>query len=328
MAALVSSVNIELVRKAYSTHAVAGDFLPCVYVVEPTSRCNINCIMCPNSALPDVLLGDMALDRAAEIFEAISPTAELVMLYFMGEPLLHPSFREYLQLARKFLKGTLVLSTNATLLNDRAISAIVDAKIDLVLCCIDRWSKEAYEQVRRGAKFDTVVDNTKRLLEARGVGSFPQVIVKALDINHMEENERIEFSDYWSQRGGIPLVGWLNTWAGQRSNLLKLTTLTAPYEAQKRSPCADLWFKMVINWRSEVVLCCHNFDSSIPLGSLRSGESVAKTWHGEQIRQLRQEHANGRYGINALCRGCREWGELGELDAYLTLDRESLHLVF
>lgn len=318
--------NVAELKRAYGAGEVVGSFMPAVFVVEPTSHCALNCVMCPQSELGANQLGQMSLQRASAIAKAIAPFAELTMLYFMGEPLQHSDIDAYLSLMRNALSGRLVLSTNGMDLNEENRASLL-RNVDVVIACVDRWDSQAYRRIRRGGNFETVVANFEALLAERGDSLSPMVIAKTLDI-HMPPDEQTRFAAHWSERGAIPLIGWVDTWAGQLPSLRKLTSTPAPYDESPRVACADLWFKMVINWRSEVVLCCHNFNYSHKLGSVRSAVDIARVWHSQELGELRRDHLRGNFACNSLCEGCREWGALTELDAYVDLSPELLHLVF
>ena len=329
---LVNMDNIRAVKDAMGSRVVIGDFSPAVFVLEPTNRCNADCIMCPNSQLSQLALGDMPVSLFEKIVRQISPTAELTMLYFMGESSLHPNFGELLSIARAELRGKIVLSTNASELTDDMIAALVN-NTDLIIACIDRWEPNVYERIRRGCSFVQTVSSIERLLTARGENQHPRVIVKALDIHFPGEHkidlaaEEAAFARYWESRGAILLSGWLNTWAGQLGGLKKMSRLITPYVTTKRQSCADLWFKMVINWRGEVVLCCHNWDSSLLLGNLES-QSPEEIWQSPSVTNVRAAHLEANFSCNKLCNRCEEWGEPAELDAYLHLQEDDLYRVF
>lgn len=329
---LVCPTNVAAIRDAIREGRSKGDFLPAVYVLEPTNRCNVDCIMCPNSDFADHELGDIALDEFSRIVSAISPTAELTMLYFLGEPTVHPAFTDLLKIARGGLKGRIVVSTNATKMSSAHIDALIK-NTDVILVCIDRWDRESYERIRRGSSFDEVVRTTERILAARGTGSSPLVVVKMLDINPRPgtreawKTEVTEFQRYWTAKGAIALSGWLNTWAGQFIQLDRLRSQPTPYSSGNRVACADLWFKMVINWRGEVPMCCHNWNSSIPLGDVNT-RSIEAVWQGPEVVRLRDSHAHGDYTCTSLCQSCKEWARADELDAYLRLNTDDLYVVF
>jgi MoaA/NifB/PqqE/SkfB family radical SAM enzyme len=329
---VVNQENLNQLKTAINGSIASGSFLPSAFVLEMTNRCNVNCIMCPNKRFVESELGDISTQTFDRIIDEISPTAEITMFYFLGESTLHPNFAELLRSARQRLRGKIVISTNAFQLSDKTIACLAECA-DIVIVCIDRWHKEEYEKVRKGSSFENVVDTAERLICERGKKDFPVVLVKALDIKFSSElpealnNERDDFISYWEQRGAIPLVGWLNTWAGQFPNLKRLATIGNPYSTQSRPACADLWFKAVINWRGEVVLCCHDWRSTVTLGSLQD-ESLSVIWHAQRIAELRSNHIRGNFSCTELCRGCNEWGEAEELESYVRLNQRDLYKVF
>jgi MoaA/NifB/PqqE/SkfB family radical SAM enzyme len=283
--------------------------------------------------LPNAKLGDAEVEELAGTFAAIAPYAELVMLYFMGESTLHPEFIRILELARSTIRGRIALSTNASKMSTGIMDAIL-TNTDLLILPIDRWSPVAYERIRRGSKFDEVVENAHELLRRRGDGIDPTIVIKGLDIVLPKESRDIkleeetqQFISYWQERGAVPLAGWLNTWAGQMPNLLRLASKPNPYEGSARVACADLWFKMVINWQGKTVLCCHNWDYSVPLGRL-DDEGLIGVWQSEYLASLRAAQLRGDYDCTSICATCREWGEPSELDSYLRLDMNDLFQVF
>ena len=328
---MVNAENFASLKEAIGEKRVTGTFLPSVYIVEPTNRCNVKCIMCPNHKFAPDQLGDMECGRFAKIVAEIAPFAELTMLYFLGESTLHPSFPRLLQIARETLSGRIVVSTNAFKLSSPVIEALV-TNTDIIIACIDRWDRRAYEDVRRGSNFDSVIRTTELLLSSRRGQEVPTIIVKGLDIalsrdGNDREDEKAAFRAFWSARGAVPLVGWLDTWAGQMPQLRKHTAGDSPYLENARVSCADLWFKMAVNWRGEVVLCCHDWKSSQVLGVL-GHDSLRNVWHSTPLIELRRKHLDGMYSENALCDTCREWGEAKELGAYVRLDANDIYRVF
>ena len=214
------------------------------------------------------------------------------------------------------------------LLSEEVSRELVELNIDLIICCIDHWEKKKYENIRIGGKFETVIKNVEKLLELKNnvKSSKSLIVIKSLDFG-FKNKERVEFTDFWSSRGGIPLIGWIDSWAGQMPDLRKVKYQTQPYFESERVSCADLWFKMVINWKGDVVLCCHNFDYSISFGNIIENE-IHSIWHGDKLIKYRQKHIESQFNCNALCRGCTEWGTLGEMDIYTELNEENFSLIF
>lgn len=331
---IVNPKNLLSLRNAIGKGEASGDFLPAVYVVEPVSECNLRCIMCPNHLLKASDIGHAKLSNLQGVFGAIAPTAELTMLYFMGEPTVHAELPAILKSARATLQGRIVVSTNGQNVLEAQIDALLSGA-DIVIVPIDRWDSEQYAKIRRGGDFSRVVQFAERLLYRRGGEASPEVIVKMLDLNinaasrEVWNAETTAFREYWSSRGALPLTGWVDSWAGQLPNLLKLTAAGSPYSQSMRTSCADLWFKMVVNWQGEVVLCCHNFDYSVKLGTgIATPHDIRRIWHSTTLVKYRESQVQGDFANPRICASCREWGEPGELDAYLGHDPEDYYRIF
>lgn len=324
---LVNPNNVDETISAYHQNKFTGTFLPSVYVIEPTNRCMLSCKMCPNSLIANNCRGEMSLKAFEETLKTISPYAEHVMLYFMGEPLLHSNISKILQSARRRISGLISLSTNCVLLDHRHYDVISNS-VDCIICCIDHWTKHDYERIRVGANFKRVVSNVSNFLDHINHNRVrPKVIVKSLDFG-MSEDEKIAFSNYWEGKGAIPIIGWVDTWAGQFPEFIHDAQLPPPYDPTSRVPCADLWFKMIINWKGEAILCCHNYDYTYPIGYLDDNVDLHALWHGDILVELRKRQLQSSYSHPPLCSTCKEWGDISELQAYLSLKRDNLSLIF
>ena len=282
--------------------------------------------MCPQKRLTEDNLGCMTLESASEIAEAIHDYAEVVMLYFMGEPLQHSQISDFVEVFKSKTSAKIVLSTNATLLNRDMSTKLLDAGLDILLCCVDGHDKTSYEKIRRGAIYETVVSNVEELL---GLSQHYQtrVVVKGLDFKWSTEAKQ-SYVDHWTSLGAESFVGWVNTWAGQLGGLTRIAGLQAPNLSELRVPCADLWFKAVINWQSKLVLCCHNFNYSHEMGSVTNLDSLETSWRGSAFQAARAAQVNSDYAKFKICSSCNEWGRLSELEAYLALDSVALYDVF
>lgn len=321
----VNSENVRLMRKALETDQLSGNFFPSVYVVEPTNKCNLKCIMCPNRFIKEEDLGEMSLSLFSEILEVISPFAEFVMLYWLGEPLLNGNITEMLTLARRKIKGRIVVSTNLSQTNDDLLNALLE-NTDTIICSLDRWDALAYEKIRKGASFLSVVSNIERLIDLRRPDQKCEIVVKALDIS-LKKTEYNKFKEYWSNRSVRLLHAWVNDWAGTFPSLRKTASIPIPHMSP-RTPCADLWFKMVINWRGNIQLCCFDWQNNQVIGNCESPDWLRSTWQGEKIISLRSSHVDKKFASSNLCKKCTTWGTISEYEAYVDFDDNSYFLLF
>ncbi len=74
---------------------------PTKLIVETTTRCNLQCPMCLKNICKDTFCEqDMTLDLFNALLPAL-PTAEVLILNGIGEPLLHPDLNEFIRMAKK-----------------------------------------------------------------------------------------------------------------------------------------------------------------------------------------------------------------------------------
>jgi radical SAM protein with 4Fe4S-binding SPASM domain len=135
--------------------------------LEITSACNLRCVMCLVRYRPPVnkLAGAMTWELFAQIVDDV-PELRRLTLQGLGEPLLSPHLLPMIRTAAD--RGiTVGFNTNATLLNRRRADELVDSGVDWLHVSLDGARAEAYEAVRDGAHFDTVVDNLAGLVRAK-----------------------------------------------------------------------------------------------------------------------------------------------------------------
>ncbi len=152
--------------------------------VEASMVCNIACRMCPWRGIRAGLPGNGLLSK--EIWESLTPhlpQVESIDFTGGGETLLHPDLPEFLRIAKGAGCETGLL-TNATLLDRDMALRLLDAGIHWLGVSLDGATEATYESIRRGADFETVTTNLRRLVEmAEGGG--PRITVQMV---LMEDN--------------------------------------------------------------------------------------------------------------------------------------------
>src|SRR5512133_769631 len=74
---------------------------PSKLFIETTSRCNLNCVMCPKqNSGARTADGDLELSTFAALDDAV-PGMESLVLNGIGEPLLNPHLEQFITRARK-----------------------------------------------------------------------------------------------------------------------------------------------------------------------------------------------------------------------------------
>ncbi len=147
-----------------------------LYQIEPTMRCNLNCIMCPWPEFRGTR-ADMSWDTFSRIARYFSLT-EGIDFTGGGEPLLHPKLLSMIE-SGKAAGCSVGFNTNGVLLNNELAGELVALNLDWIAYSVDAATPRTYEAIRHGAKFTQVLNNIsamKAAKEARG-GNLPLTIM-------------------------------------------------------------------------------------------------------------------------------------------------------
>ncbi|MDR0842431.1 MAG: radical SAM protein, partial [Acidobacteriota bacterium] len=131
--------------------------------VEPTSRCNLNCVTCIRHSWAESF-EDMAWPVYQALMDGLAdfPEAETIAFAGFGESLCHPRFPEMIRLAHENGLRT-EMTSNALLLTSSLAERLVDAGLDQLTVSIDGTSDESLGAVRPGASLGKIMRNVGEL---------------------------------------------------------------------------------------------------------------------------------------------------------------------
>ena len=132
--------------------------------IETTTQCNLNCKMCPRDKNR---IGNMDYDKFTGFINSLKKST-VIELCGVGETMMTPNLLDCLL----FLKRSphfFGFTSNFTIFNkelyDRILSKGKDScRPDRICVSIDAADKKNYEEIRRGADFDEVLDNIRYLI--------------------------------------------------------------------------------------------------------------------------------------------------------------------
>ncbi|MBU1125641.1 MAG: radical SAM protein [Candidatus Omnitrophica bacterium] len=127
--------------------------------VTLTNKCNLACIMCKTHYKP----WDLPVKCIEEIV-GLFPYLERVM-WQGGEVFLYEGFREMLKEAARFPMRQ-IIATNGILINRELAEILVKSNVELTFS-IDGATKEVYEHIRQGARFEQVLASVEWINQMR-----------------------------------------------------------------------------------------------------------------------------------------------------------------
>ncbi len=273
--------------------------------LEPTSHCNLRCVMCPQSMGATKGNGHMDMALYQKIIDDAKKFVLEINLFFRGEPLLHPHIVDMVRIAREAGIRTHI-NTNATLLKGKMIGGLLDAGLDKLTISFDAGEKDAYEQMRRGAKFERTLENVRSFLKAKAERAssrpyFTIQVIRFFDAAAARPTVPQEFVQLFD---GLPVDEfdpiWAHGWAGTMTDSKEFTA--APY-GHNYYPCNWLWKSLAIGWDGKVATCCGDFGPHEVFGDLNT-QSLLDIWNGPHMVKIRTLQRERKLGELELCRQC------------------------
>lgn len=151
---------------------------PRALLLEPTSRCNLYCSMCPRQTPGcEILEGDLPLALLHTMGEALRHV-ERVSLAGLGEPLLHPEIIDIISFLRRHMppSGRIGLQTNGLLLTPGMAEALSAAGLDEICISVDALETVPGQTVHGGASvpfLEEVLAMLRQLRDAHASGWGP-----------------------------------------------------------------------------------------------------------------------------------------------------------
>jgi MoaA/NifB/PqqE/SkfB family radical SAM enzyme len=247
------------------------------------------------------------------------PKIQRVDLTGIGEALMNPAFFEIV----KFLKSRgiyVTLNDNFTLMTEQIARQIIELGVDQIFLSLDGATKETYEILRRGATFERVIANVRRLIALKQeMGKqLPEVKINTVvcDVNYTELPALVDLA----HDIGIGMVQFVNviTFADTdrlhispeavqakftetlaRARSLGVLVKIELFEKQPVQQCDFPWTRNFVTQDGYVHPCCYttqNGDRAAQnqrsLGNLID-QSFDTVWKGEAYTTLRQKMAQG-----------------------------------
>ncbi|AHM61585.1 Radical SAM domain protein [Flammeovirgaceae bacterium 311] len=256
------------------------------------------------------------------VIDELQDTLLYLLLYFQGEPYLHPQFLDLVQYAHQ--RGIYTAtSTNAHYLSDERARQTVESGLSRLIISLDGTTQEVYEQYRVGGKLEKVLEGTKRLLHWRKQlkSRTPYVVFQFLVVrpneHQLEDAKRLArqlgVDDVWFKTAqiyeyeeGSPLIPTIGRYSRYRQGL------DGRWHIKNKllDHCWKMWHSCVVTWDGKVVPCCFDKDAHHRLGDAQKN-SFREIWKSREYEQFRSLILKGRDQIE-MCRNCTEgtkvWG--------------------
>jgi radical SAM protein with 4Fe4S-binding SPASM domain len=288
---------------------------PYSITTEPTNQCNLNCLECPTgNKLANVPKGKMNFNIYKKIIGDVKSFVIYQMLYFQGEPFLHPDLFKMIKYSDDNNIYTSI-STNGHFLTQENSTKIIESGLKRIIISVDGTSQDSYEKYRVGGKLNIVLKGIRTLTKAKKElnSKYPKVIIQFLVFSHNE----YEISEIkaLSKELSVNTLEIKSAQIDQAKNygLIPKTEKYTRYKkinskyyikSKLRNKCFRLWSTLVITWSGSVIPCCFDKNNNYKMGNIISSDTL-KIWGSEDFNNFRTALLKSRKGIEICC-NCSE----------------------
>jgi len=241
---------------------------------------------------------DMDMDLFTKVVDQVAGWTELIILHASGEPLLNHNIIEMIKYCSKKGIGTW-LSTNGMLLKEKTAKGLLESPLDALVIAIDGATKETYEKIRVGGRFEVVEANADRFLTLHRTKSSRMMVT--IQMIEMDENrsEVQLFKNRWMKHPNANVfVKPMVDWSDQYNKVVKHET-GARY---KQIVCDRPWNWLIVKSDGTIPICAHDIGCNYPIGDANN-EDIFDIWNSRQMQAYRRKVAKGKQGFE-LCSSC------------------------
>lgn len=274
--------------------------------IEFTNSCNLKCVYCnnPHFANPREMMQESTFNNLVNALK-ISKVDRICI--GGGEATLHPKFTDFVpRLAA--VSRILTIVTNGHWKSDDVPTCLVKSGVDFIEISVECGTKEDFETIRVGSKYNLVIHNLKRLMEIRNQYKSKSHINLRLMVRPSQKGKaEKESMRFWKQYADSVMPQYVMKSRGFET----IADVFMPEQIAKDViPKCSLPFRNIqVRANGDIPICQVSGSALEPERKVIAGnintESLNAIWRGELFRQYRDAHRNGETAALEICRGCR-----------------------
>ena len=280
----------------YPIKKILDDYPPYLQI-EPSSICNYRCVFCfmTDKSLTDKRnghMGQMSLELFKKIIDAAENKVEFISLASRGEPMACKDISKMLEYTvGKFLN--LKINTNASLLNEEKIHAILSGGVKTLVISADAADKESYKSLRVNGNLEKVLKNLELFNNIKEKNySSSKIITRVSGVKVSDEQKFKDMEKVWGglvdQVAFVNYNPWENSYDKETNNI--------------KQPCSDLWRRMFIWWDGKVNPCDVDYKSKLSVSIFNS--DLKSLWNCKAYENLRSVHIDEKRNQLKPCNAC------------------------
>lgn len=265
-------------------------------IIETTTKCNARCVMCPMGKMKrPKFMGDS--EFCTLIDECVGHKIDEISLTGYGDPLCDTYLAERIAyISAKLPDTTVTVFTNGSLMTPDMSKRLLNAGLTSVTFSVDGVDVETYEQIRRGLKYREVESNIHRFVDINEGMGHPCHVRVHMTLMPLNFSQMGRFMAKW--RNVVDEVTFAPCDGRGKEDREPMYQSLA-----QLGPCPVLFSTLNVMSDGDVVMCCQDFNVSVPMGNVFM-DGIEKIWNSERFNRVRLLHHTGNKKLIPLCKDC------------------------
>lgn len=313
---LIRKINNNLLDFSYNHKLTYVLGKPNGIMVEPYSKCNYNCPLCPSGL--GILKRKKVMMTYAEFKKylgLLKYTTEYITLFHFGEPLLNKELHKMVSYCHKYDISTQI-STNGMLLTENKAKQLINAGLNRIIFSIDTYDDKLYTRYRKNGNYEKVINNIKMMVQLKkALNSNITIVAQYMIMNDNEDIDKMKkhgemlkvdevliktvgignsIEDYENAKKFLPKNSKLSRYK-KNSTHTKLNNFKCKY----------VWKRMVLCSDGVCLPCVRDQKVEYILGQCDETHNLSKAWNSKEYRYFRRMTIENIHNIS-MCDRCPE----------------------
>lgn len=262
-------------------------------MIENTTACGGNCVMCPRDLFSH-RIEHMSIEIYKKIIdELVEKGCRKIGIIGFGDSLCDNGLEEKLQYTRSICPDMFISTINTGHMLNEKKRVMVSKYFNMIKISMYGFTKKTYESIHRGSLiFENVKENIDSFLETRG-SCYTIMTYLVMDNN---KNEVEQWKDYYEPRCDRIDIWKPHNWGGGFETSDSPILMPCPRVLN----CNDIQFCT----DGTVVTCCFDFNRHDVIGNVNNS-TIEEILNGGAIKRMKDIHINGLVmKSNLTCKFC------------------------
>lgn len=273
-------------------------------LLELTSRCNMNCRMCPRQNLKRPQI-DFEKELYLKVVNELDKYGlEQLSLFNLGEPILHPHWKEIVNyVCLKNNLGTIWLSTNGLAFNEDCINFVLNSGINFLNYSLLGTNEEVFGYVSSKECYKKVRNHLEILIKKKlELGKGPIIRIQMINQGGAKDNIN-EFIETFYSTGEIVSIDFLE-YVNLPNNKEGVQQRQRPLIVEKCNRLSRGDCFIVSN--GDVQPCDATYNSEILLGNIKE-KTVYECWNSKTRKLMIELNNKGELYKIDHCKKCTDF---------------------